>query len=138
MNSPLQFFEIAFRTFMEGGPMMWPILFILGVILCLAVFTAIELFLRGGNNRSLVQNGLDGLLFWGIIAVVFGVLGQVVGHYKCFSAMAAHGLASPRVAWIGAAECLTSTIAGLAVFTVAGILWFLLRGRFHGRVAMPR
>ena len=113
---------------------MWPILFIFGVILCLAAHTAIELFGRGGNNRALVQNGLDGLLFWGIIAAVFGVFGQVIGHYKSFSAVAAHGLLSPRLLWLGAAECLTSTIAGLMVLSVAGVIWYLLRGRFHRKV----
>jgi hypothetical protein len=121
------------RLFIEGGALMYPLALIVLVLLGLAMRTARELVLRGGTNTALVENGLDGLLFWGLFAAMLGVLGQVVGYYKGFSAMAAYGLVSPQALWLGLAEGLTSTIAGLGVLACAGTFWFLLRWRY-GRV----
>jgi hypothetical protein len=119
------------RIFIDGGAMMYPLALIFLVLIGLVVRTSRELFLRGGTNTVLVENGLDGLLFWGVFAAMFGVLGQIVGYYKGFSAVVARGLLSPRLLWQGLAEGLTSTIAGLLLLSCAGIFWFVLRWRHH-------
>jgi hypothetical protein len=119
------------RLFIQGGAMMWPLVLIVLVLLGLTLRTARELFLRGGTNTALVQNGLDGLLFWGFFASLLGVLGQTIGHYKGFSAVVKAGMVSPREVWMGFAESLTSTISGLVLLSCAGVIWFLLRWRFH-------
>jgi hypothetical protein len=74
-----------------------------------------------------IQNCLDGLLFWGGFAVIIGVLGSAIGYHKAMAAVVAHGLAHPRYVWIGSAEGLVSSIAGLLVLAGAGTCWFLLR-----------
>jgi hypothetical protein len=117
--------------FIQGGAMMWPLVVIVLVLLGLTLRTARELFLRGGTNTALIQNGLDGLLFWGLFAAMLGVLGQVIGNYKGFSDVVARGLLSPRLLWMGVAEAMTSTIAGLLLLACAGVIWFVLRWRFH-------
>jgi biopolymer transport protein ExbB/TolQ len=119
------------QLFIQGGAMMFPLALISMVLLGLAIRTSRELFLRGGTNTVLVENGLDGLLFWGFFAAMLGVLGQVIGYYKGFSEIVAYGLVSPRALWQGLAEGLTSTIAGLALLSAAGIFWFVLRWRHH-------
>jgi hypothetical protein len=55
------------------------------------------------------------------------VLGQVAGYYKAMSYVVARGLTSPRALWIGVGEGFVSTIAGLAVLSLAGVLWYGLR-----------
>ena len=116
--------------FMQGGFVMFPLALIILVLIGLVLRTLWELFFRSGANTALVQNGLDGLLFWGGFAVILGLLGTVIGYNKGFAAIAARGLANPIYVWIGAAEGLVSTIAGLLVLAVAGLCWYVLRWRF--------
>lgn len=115
------------QVFMQGGLMMWFLVIVALVLLGLTIRTVFELIARGGANTAVLENGLDGLLFWGVLAVVLGVLGQAVGYYKSFSAMAAYGLISFGALWKGLAEGLISSIAGMALLAVAGGLWFILR-----------
>jgi hypothetical protein len=85
-----------------------------------------------------IQNCLDGLLFWGGFAVVVGVLGSAVGYHKAMNAIVTHGLVNPRAVWIGSAEGLVSSIAGMLVLAGAGACWYVLRWQYlRGRHA-PR
>jgi len=115
------------QVFMQGGILMWPLVLIVMVLIGLVLRTGWELAYRGGNNTALIQNGLDGLLFWGGFAVILGVLGTVTGYHKAMSAVIAYGIVNPRAVWIGLAEGLVSSIAGLLVLAGAGLCWFGLR-----------
>jgi len=125
------------RIFMEGGIMMWPLILILLVVGALIVSTLLRLELGGGNDTIAIQRGLDGLLFWGGFAIVTGVLGSTLGLFKSIATVAKLGLSSPRALWIGVAESMISTIAGLAILAIAAIFWYLLRWRFL-RTQHPR
>ena len=118
------------RVFMQGGLLMWPLVLILLVVLGIALGTAWRILVRGGTDRIAVQQGLDGLLFWGGFAVVIGVLGSAIGYHKSISTVAKHGLANWRAVWIGSAEAMVTTIAGLAIIVVAGACWYALRWKF--------
>jgi hypothetical protein len=119
------------QIFMQGGVMM----FLLGLITLVLLGNVLRaswyLFVRARNNDGVViQNCLDGLLFWGGFSVVIGVLGSVVGYHKAMTALVTRGLANPRAVWIGSAEGLVSSIAGLLVLTGAGLCWFILRWQY--------
>ena len=118
------------HVFMQGGLLMFPLVFIVFVLFLIVLRTMWHLFVRGGSDTAVIQSCLDGLLFWGGFAVVIGVLGSVVGYSKALSVVAARGLVSPRALWIGAAEGMVSSIAGLLALAVAGVFWYLLRWRF--------
>ena len=65
-----------------------------------------------------------------------GVLGSAVGYHKGMAAVVAHGLVNPRAVWIGSAEGMVSSIAGLLVLAGAGSCWYLLRWQYlRGRQA---
>lgn len=119
-----------FRIFMEGGFLMFPLVLIVLVLIGLTLRTLWELIVRGGADTALIQNGLDGLLFWGSFAVILGLLGSVLGYNKSIAALVQRGLANPVFVWIGAAEGMVSTIAGLLVLALAGLAWFGLRWGF--------
>jgi hypothetical protein len=118
------------QIFMQGGLLMWPLVFILLVLAGIALSTVWHLRTGGGNNTAAIQQGLDGLLFWGGFAVIIGVLGTAMGCFKSISAVSKYGLASPTALMVGAAESMVSSIAGLAVLAVAGVCWYVLRWRF--------
>jgi hypothetical protein len=116
--------------FVEGGPMMFVLVVITLVIWGLVLRTLWHLFIRGGSNTLVIQSCLDGLLFWGGLAVIIGILGSAVGFHKAMAATVTHGVVNPRAVWIGSAEGLVSSIAGLLVLAVAGTCWYLLRWQF--------
>jgi hypothetical protein len=118
------------RIFMEGGPLMFPLVLITLVIWGIVLRTLWHLFVRGGSNAQVIQSCLDGLLFWGAFAVIIGILGSAVGYHKAMAAVVKRGLANPPAIWIGSAEGLVSSIAGLLVLAGAGACWYLLRWQF--------
>ena len=115
------------RVFMEGGILMWPLVLIVLVICGIILRALLHLFLRGGNDANAIQSCLDGLLFWGGFAVVIGVLGSAIGYNKAMTAVVTRGLVNPRALWLGTAEGLVTSIAGLLILAAAGAAWYLLR-----------
>ena len=115
------------RVFISGGVLMYPIVLIALVLAGLTVSTAVELGRRHGANAAVVQNGLDGLLFWGLFALMLGVLGQLNAYYLSMTAVVNSGLVSPRAVWLGLSEAFISPMAGLIVLTFAGLAWYALR-----------
>lgn len=120
----------ALQVFMEGGFLMYPLVLVVLVIFGIVIRILWQLFVRSGNDTAEIQNGLDGLLFWGGFAVIVGVLGSAVGSHKSMTILAAKGLANPKYLWAGAAEVMISSIAGLVVLATSGTLWYVLRWRF--------
>jgi hypothetical protein len=118
------------QIFMQGGVIMFVLVLITLVLLGIVIRALWHLFARGGNDRAAIQSCLDGLLFWGGFSTIVGALGSVVGYHKAMSAVVAHGVVNPPALWIGSAEGMVSSIAGLLVFAVAGFFWYILRWQF--------
>ena len=118
------------QIFMQGGILMFPLLLISLVLLGIVIRATWHLLGNGGADTAAVENCLDGLLFWGSFAVIIGVLGSAIGYHRAMSAITAYGVVNPRAVWIGSAEGMVSTIAGLLVLAGAGTSWFVLRWRY--------
>lgn len=115
------------HIFMAGGVMMWLLVLIALVLFGIVLRALWHLFVRGGNDSAVIQNCLDGLLFWGGFAVIIGVLGSAIGYHKVMTVVIARGVVNPRALWLGSAEGMVSSIAGLLVLGGAGACWYLLR-----------
>ena len=120
----------SYPMFMQGGVMMWLLVLITLVLFGIVLRSLWHLFVRGGTDGAAIQNCLDGLLFWGGFAVIIGILGSAIGYHKAMTAVVGRGLANPVAIWVGSAEGLVSSIAGMLVLAGAGICWFLLRWQF--------
>jgi len=118
------------HIFMEGGVMMWLLVLIALVLFGIVLRALWHLFVRRGSDAAVIQNCLDGLLFWGGFAVIIGVLGSAIGYHKVMTVVIARGVVNPRALWIGSAEGMVSSIAGLLVLAGAGALWYLLRWQY--------
>ena len=124
------FLTNALHIFMQGGLLMFFLVFIVLVVFGIVLRALWHLFVRGGTDGAAIQNCLDGLLFWGGFAVIIGVLGSAVGYNKAMTAIIARGMVNPRALWIGSAEGMVSSITGLLVLSGAGVCWYLLRWRY--------
>ena len=118
------------RIFMAGGVMMWLLVLIALVLFGIVLRALWHLFVRRGNDAAVIQNCLDGLLFWGGFAVIIGVLGSAIGYHKVMTVVIARGVVNPRSVFIGSAEGMVSSIAGLLVLGGAGACWYLLRWQY--------
>ena len=97
------------KLFLDGGPVMWPILGLSVIGLAILFWKALEL--RAGRRSA------RGLVVVSTIITaepMLGILGTVTGIIKTFGALnASAGAADPRAATAGIGEALITTAAGL-------------------------
>ncbi len=131
----LQFLQMA-------GPFIFPLILLALVIAVLAMKNLLRL--RGADPAQAGQlnASIDAILFWGGVAAVLGFLGQWTGLYRATQSVAELGLSpacveNPALCYaIGFAESLTTTITGMTILLVSGLVWFTLRSRVrHLKVA---
>lgn len=120
--------------FRQMGPFGWLMIVITIVNIVLIVRKAIGLA-GGARDRATLESGLDAILFWGIIAQVLGVLGQLTGIYNALHAIIRATEISPNVIMTGFRESFTTTLYGLWVCVLSAIAWFALRSIVKRRVA---
>ncbi len=118
------------QIFMEGGPLMFPLALIVLVLFGIIIRTVWHLYIRNGFDAAVIQNCLDGLLFWGGFAVIIGILGSAVGYHKAMTAIVRRGLVNPVAVWIGSAEGMVTSITGLLILAGAGACWYVLRWQY--------
>lgn len=110
-------------TFLEGGPVMWPILIlsIIGVALVFDRFFAFRAFFKEDTSKIAdPQARLNALSRgFGVISTIItaepmlGILGTVTGIIHTFSAFKLDAASSPVAATAGIAEALITTAGGL-------------------------
>jgi hypothetical protein len=78
---------------------------------------------------------VNAILFWGGFAAVLGFLGQTVGIYIALTAIRSASEIAPWIVVEGFMISFTPTLIGLAILTVAALVWFSLKtwGRRVGR-----
>lgn len=117
-----------FDIFASGGFIMWPMLIIAIAILVQAARAGTAL--RGrADVTAAAERRTGSVLFWGFMALLLGLIGTFVGIALVAAAVQSAGGISPALAWGGVGVALIPTLFGLAILFVAGLLWFLLRGR---------
>ena len=121
--------------FRSMGVFLFPMLLITAVILVLAIRKAVDLF--GGKDLPphRLEKGLHAILFWGLVAAVFGFLGQITGIYNALSVIVRATEISPNKIAMGFAESFTTTIFGLEVGLIAAIIWFVLYRKYRGMIS---
>jgi len=124
------------RFFLEGGVFMWPLSILAIVVGVLVVRGAWAVFGRVECRDDLRQR-LHAILFWGVIAALLGVVGQVNGVYNAASAVRHAAEISPQVVAAGIAESCTTTLTGFAILLVAAVAWFVLWNRAAALAQRP-
>jgi biopolymer transport protein ExbB/TolQ len=119
------------KLFVEGGLYMFPLLVLAVVILVLTIKKALDLFVREGLDRERLERGLGAILFWGCVAAVLGIMGQLQGQYISLKTISQVDTISPTLVAEGMAVSLITTLFGLMQLAFAGIAWFTLSTRFQ-------
>jgi len=117
--------------FHAGGVFMYPLLAI--AIAEIALILRHVFALRAGRPApSLgVAHGVHAILFWGVIALVIGVLGQSTGLYNALTAISRASEISPHIVAQGIAQSFTTTLAGFMILLGSAIAWLVLVHRYR-------
>lgn len=114
------------RFLMEAGPLIWPVILLVFVILGLVIKNAVGLIGKRGEPANR-RHSIDAVLFWGSVAAVIGFLGQWLGVMKIITILVDHGVVSPNLVVLGLSESLLTPVAGMFVLVGSAFLWFFLR-----------
>lgn len=118
--------------FVAGGPIMWALLAVAGVMGAVAVNAVRRLYGReaGTDAASAAADvDVDAVLFWAVFAVITGVLGTTVGLGIAARAIERAGGVSPTLAWGAIRVALIPAISGLCILGLGLLLWLPLRAR---------
>lgn len=121
-------------SYFDGGVIMYPLTFCALVVLALSARAAWKIWGSGFSGVADSPGGavtsrlhVDGILFWGAMALVLGILGTTVGIAVAAQSVEAVGVVETSLVWGGIRVALLPTIVGLVYFVVAALLWFGLR-----------
>lgn len=117
--------------FKSMGVFLLPMILFMLAIVGLSIWKIFDLYFRRGLGKARMERGLHAIMFWGILSAVFGFLGQITGVYNALQAISKAKEISPQVIAQGLAQSYTTTIFGVEMLLVAGIVWFLLLGRYR-------
>lgn len=116
-----------FDLFFEGGWEFMSLVTIMALaMLYFAIKTAMALFSNDATAAAVRPASLYYIRFFGMLALVTGILGQLIGLYEAMKYIAAQGEISQAVLAGGIKVSSICTLYGFIVFLIAQLIWFAL------------
>ncbi len=112
--------------FMQGGFYMWFLLLFAVVIAGLTVRKTIDLFGRKESENGQKERGVNAILFWGGMSLLVGFFAHFHGIYNAMMAISRARDISPAIVAAGYGISLTTILAGMFIFIISLIIWFLM------------
>ena len=125
---------IMFRAM---GPWGFMLVALVVVNICLAAWSIYKLVTDGQQRDSSLEGKINAILFWGSLAAVLGVLGQLNGIYLGVSAILAAPEIDPAVVAEGFAISFLPTLFGLSILACSALVWFILRAVYGRMTRIP-
>ena len=108
------------NLFMMGGPLFMGIL---SLLLIGVLIVAVRAFSNAnGNSFHLVRS-------LGLLALVMGVLGQLIGLYDAFKFIEMEGSVSPAMLAGGFKVSMITTLYGMVIYVISIVLWMILKSK---------
>ena len=115
----------------EMGFTRWPLAFSTVVIAVVTFYSAYRVFRPGAEADLRTKAWIDATLFWGGFAMIWGVLGTLVGITIAAQAVEASGSVSTALVWGGIKVALLTSLFGMLILVVASLIWFVLQFRWR-------
>lgn len=114
-----------FDLFIEGG---WEFMLLITILaLVMLFFAAKGASAVFGNNQPYHPQRLYYIRFFGMLALVTGVLGQLIGLYQAMKQISQMGGEVSQAIMAGGFKVsMISTLYGFVVFLIAHLIWFVL------------
>jgi len=109
----------------------WPLAFSVVVIAALTMFSGFRLFRSDASADLRSKAFVDAILFWGGFAVIWGVLGTLIGITIAAQAIEAAGAVSTTLVWGGIKVAMLTSLFGMLILVIASLIWFGLQLRWR-------
>lgn len=116
------------KFFYEGGPTFMSLVYLMWII----VFTQAIRFIityRSNKNPQKLKRSNDSILFFGSLAFLIAITGQVIGLISAFDYMQSmdSGSVDPRLLAGGLKVSFIAPIFGMTLLILSSIMWFAFR-----------
>ena len=119
-----------FIYFTMGGEFMWIQLLLFLTVIIFSTKKIYEFFIKKDMPKNRLISGLNAILFWGGISVLFGFISHFWGVSTAYQRISyAHDI-SPAIIAGGYSKSLITINFGLLILLFAAIVWFFLRWRY--------
>jgi hypothetical protein len=115
----------------QMGFVRWPLSFSLLVIVLVTVYSSYRVFRPGAEADLRTKAWIDATLFWGGFAMIWGVLGTLVGITIAAQSIEAAGDVAPMLVWGGIKVALLTSLFGMLILVIASLIWFVLQFRWR-------
>ena len=102
----------------------------MSMITCCALLVLIFTFVKGYDvfvRGNIDKKGLVGILFFGSLAPLIGIIWQMIGMMQAFTAIQEAADISPAIVLEGIKMSMYAPMFGLIILFFASILWFILK-----------
>lgn len=108
------------NLFVMGGPLFMGILslILIGVIISVVRYLTAE---------EKTKNKLDLIKSFGLLAMITGVLGQLIGLFDALKAIEQMGQVAPGILAGGLKVSMITTLYGLTIYVISLIIWISLK-----------
>ena len=113
------------------GFFRWPMSLCFLAVAILGLWSALKLFRIGASPELRTKAWLDGVLVWGFLAFLNGILGGVVGIILSIQSIEAAGAVVGTAMAPGMKMALLSLVFGTMVLGFAVLLWYVLQLRWR-------
>jgi hypothetical protein len=114
------------NLFYMGGPLFMGILTaILIILVAWAVYHLLPVLTGKEINLSNSKSKLNHIKTIGTFALIFGILGQLIGLYQAFSILEEMGNISQSLLAGGLKVSMIPTLYGIVIFILSLLLWFI-------------
>lgn len=112
--------------FFMGGPLFMGILSLLLIVMVswIAYYFIGVLFSNNTNFEKVLRKISYGKSI-GLFAMIFGILGQLIGLYQAFSVIEQAGSISPNLIYGGIKVSMIPTLYGIIIFLISLLLYFI-------------
>ena len=120
------------ELFYMGGYLFMSIITLIGLVMfSWSIFKGIQVF-NGKENPSL-RHQVKYIKSIGTLALITGILGQLIGLYSAFDAIEKAGAISPGTLAAGLKVSSITTLYGMMIFILAYLCWFLIDSKLNSQ-----
>lgn len=113
------------------GFFRWPMALCFFLVVLLGLWSALKLLRHGASPELRTKAWLDGVLVWGFLAFLNGILGGVVGIILSIQAVEAAGAFLGTAVAPGIKMTLLSVFFGTFILLFAVLIWYVLQLRWR-------
>jgi len=110
--------------FYQGGAAFMGVLTLLLLVLLVWNVYHLVVYSRKDRELTLLRKLKQGRSI-GLFALVFGVLGQMLGLFQAFGVLREVSDISPSVIWGGVRVSMIATLYGIMIYLLALLIWFV-------------